>query len=162
MSVASSARALSTSASVPSPKPSCPPRADDPFVCGDFGPVFWKCLRAGHYFQLSQGNWGKGGPRVPCADEWERRNSTTPRCVPPEPIQCPCTQVYPYQQPIFHIDCPTDSQAYYILDELFIGGHLQESSKNEVLRVRLLPRTGCMMGSTGTGRVMDASEGQKM
>jgi hypothetical protein len=53
-------------------------------------------------------------------------------------------------------------QAYYILDELFIGGHLQESSKNEVLRVRLLPRTGCMMGSTGTGRVMDASEGQKM
>ncbi|TFJ82138.1 hypothetical protein NSK_006467 [Nannochloropsis salina CCMP1776] len=26
-------------------------------------------------------------------------------------------------------------KAYYILDELFIGGHLQESSKNEVLRV---------------------------
>lgn len=28
-------------------------------------------------------------------------------------------------------------QAYYILDELFIGGQLQETSKNEVLRVRL-------------------------
>ena len=26
-------------------------------------------------------------------------------------------------------------QAYYILDELFIGGELQESSKKEVLRV---------------------------
>ena len=26
-------------------------------------------------------------------------------------------------------------QAYYILDELFIGGFLQESSKKEVLRV---------------------------
>jgi hypothetical protein len=30
----------------------------------------------------------------------------------------------------------TKPQAYYILDELFIGGQLQETSKHEVLRVR--------------------------
>jgi len=35
-----------------------------------------------------------------------------------------------------HLSLPPDHpQAYYILDELFIGGQLQESSKNEVLRV---------------------------
>jgi AP-1 complex subunit sigma 1/2 len=32
-------------------------------------------------------------------------------------------------------DTVSSSQAYYILDELFIGGHLQETSKKEVLKI---------------------------
>ena len=40
---------------------------------------------------------------------------------------------------LYYVSCMCIScavnQAYYILDELFIGGELQESSKKEVLRV---------------------------
>ncbi len=41
------------------------------------------------------------------------------------------------------------TQAYYILDELFIGGQLQESSKNEVLRVSVRCSGLCTRFSSG-------------
>ncbi len=42
----------------------------------------------------------------------------------------------PAHPPVFGLPCATaPAQAYYILDELLLGGELQESNKREVLRV---------------------------
>eukprot|EP00953_Heterococcus_sp_UTEX-ZZ885_P011925 6884-Heterococcus_DN1.PRE.2 len=47
----------------------------------------------------------------------------------------PVTSAVVAQATTTHADVAANAAAYYILDELFIGGELQESSKKEVLRV---------------------------